>query len=199
MKKIVIALVAIVSLTSCTQAKFGVVNTEKLIKDYKETIDAEAEIKVKSEKTQKDLENLYKAFQAKVGDYQKNARSMSPKVRAQKEQALGQEQQMLQQKQQQAQYQVQNDGQEAIKKIAEKVNTYIKNYGKKNGYKMIFGTVDLNGAVMYNEDQIDLTDTVLKALNDNYKNGDSTTTKEEVPAKKEETKKAASDKEEAKK
>jgi outer membrane protein len=190
MKKIIIALVAIVSLASCTQAKFGVVNTEKLIKEYKETVDAEATIKEKSEKTQKDLEHLYQAFQAKVTDYQKNVRKMSAKVRAQKEQELGQEQQVLQQKQQQAQYQVQNDGQEAIKKIAEKVNAYIKDYGKNNGYQIIFGTVDLNGAVMFNEDKIDLTDVILKALNDQYTNGSST--KEEV--KTEETKKEESNK-----
>ncbi len=196
MKKIIIALVAIVSLASCTQAKFGVVNTEKLIKEYKETVDAEATIKEKSEKTQKDLEHLYQAFQAKVADYQKNVRKMSAKVRAQKEQELGQEQQMLQQKQQQAQYQVQNDGQEAIKKIAEKVNTYIKDYGKKNGYQIIFGTVDLNGAVMFNEDKIDLTDVILKALNDQYTNGSST--KEETPVK-EEVKTEETKKEENKK
>jgi outer membrane protein len=196
MKKIIIALVAIVSLASCTQAKFGVVNTEKLIKEYKETVDAEATIKEKSEKTQKDLEHLYQAFQAKVADYQKNVRKMSAKVRAQKEQELGQEQQMLQQKQQQAQYQVQNDGQEAIKKIAEKVNTYIKDYGKKNGYQIIFGTVDLNGAVMFNEDKIDLTNVILKALNDQYTNGSST--KEETPVK-EEVKTEETKKEENKK
>ena len=187
MKKIVIALVAILTLASCTQPKVGVVNTEKLIKEYKETVNAEAEIKENSEKTQKDLEHLYQAFQAKVTDYQKNAAKMSSKVRVQKEQELGAEQQMIQQKQQQAQYQVQNDGQAAIKKIAEKVNTYIKDYGKKNGYQIIFGTVNLNGAVMYNEDKVDLTDVVLKALNDKYTSGDSTT--EEAPAKTEETKK----------
>jgi len=164
MKKIVIALVAILTLASCTQPKVGVVNTEKLIKEYKETVNAEAEIKEKSEKTQKNLEHLYQAFQAKVTDYQKNAAKMSSKVRAQKEQELGAEQQMIQQKQQQAQYQVQNDGQAAIKKIAEKVNTYIKDY------------------------KVDLTDVVLKALNDKYTSG-SSTTEEETPAKTEETKK----------
>jgi len=191
MKKIVIALLAVITLASCTQAKFGVVNTEKLIKEYKETVDAEAQIKEKSEKMQKDLETSIQAFQNKVVEYQKSAAKMSAKTRAQKEQQLGAEQQQLQQRQQQAQYQVQNDGQAAIKKIAEKVNTFIKDYGKKNGYQIIFGTVDLNGAVMYNEDKIDLTDTVLKALNDKYSSG--STTKEETPVKtedkKEETKK----------
>ncbi len=196
MKKIIIALVAIVSLASCTQAKFGVVNTEKLIKEYKETVDAEAKIKENSEKTQKELEAAIQAFQNKVVEYQKAAAKMSAKTRAQKEQQLGAEQQQLQQRQQQAQYQIQNDGQATIKKIAEKVNTFIKDYGKKNGYQIIFGTVDLNGAVMYNEDKIDLTDTVLKALNDEYSSGD--TTKEEAPAKAED-KKEETKKEDAKK
>jgi len=187
MKKVIIALVAMVSLASCNQAKVGVVNTEKLIKDYQETVDKEASIKEKQDKMQKDLEASYKAFQVKVDNYRKNAGKMSAKKRQETEQQLGAEQQKLQQQQQQAQYTVQNDGQAAIKKIAEKVNTYIKDYGKKNGYQIIFGTVDLNGAVMYNEDKIDLTETVLTALNNQYKNGNTSDKKEET--KKEETKK----------
>lgn len=190
MKKVIIALVAMVSLASCNQAKLGVVNTEKLIKEYQETVDAEASIKEKQDKMQKDLEASYKAFQVKVDNYRKNAAKMSNKKRQETEQQLGAEQQQLQQLQQQAQYTVQNEGQEAIKKIAEKVNTYIKDYGKKNGYQIIFGTVDLNGAVMYNEDKIDLTETVLTALNNQYKNGSaSETKKEETSEKKEEAKK----------
>jgi len=189
MKKVVIALLAIVTLASCTQAKFGVVNTEKLITEYKETKDIEATVKVDEEKAKKEVDNLIQSFQAKVVAYQKAARKMSAKKRAAKEQELGAEQQMIQQKQQQVQYDVQNNGQKAIKGISEKVNDFVKDYGKKNGYQIIFGTVNINGAVMYNEDKIDLTDILLKELNDSYKKGNSSDKKEEtLKEAKEETK-----------
>jgi len=179
MKKIVILLLIVFTFASCTQ-KIGYVNTEKLIKEYKGTEVVEAEMKVKSEKFQKEIEMLVAGFQAKVADYQKKAKRMSSKKRAQAEQELGVEQQMIQQKQQQVQYQVQNDGQAEIKKIAEKVNDFVKEYAKKNGYKFILGTVDLNGAVMYGDDEADITYKVLKAMNNSYKKDDnSSSTKEE--------------------
>ena len=189
MKKIVIAVIAIVTLASCTQAKFGVINTEKLIKEYKGTLVVESEMKVKSEQSQKNLEKEFQSFQAKVTAYQKNAGKMSAKNRTKTEQQLGAEQQMLQQKNQQIQYQTQSEGQEAIKKIAEKVNVFIKDYGKKNNYKIIFGTVDLNGAVMYNEDSVDLTESILTALNSDYDKDNSSDKKEEAPVKTEDVKK----------
>jgi len=199
MKKLIIALLAIVTLASCKQAKLGVVNTEKLITEYQETIDTEAAIKEKDEKSKKDLEILIQSFQAKVADYQKKAPKMSSKKRGETEQMLGAEQQMIQQKQQQAQYAVQNEGQQEIKKIAEKVNKFIRDYGKTNGYQIIFGTVNLNGAVMYNEDQIDLTDTILTALNDAYKGGNSVKEETKTEEVKEESKKVEEKKEDTKK
>jgi len=185
MNKIVIVLLAIVTLTSCTP-KVGVVNTEKLITDYKETVKVEKEIKEKQEKAKQEIEVLIQEFQAKIVTYQKEAKKMSQKSRAQKEQALAVEQQNIQQKQQQLPYQIQQEGADAIQKISKKVNEFVKDYGKKNGYQIIFGTVNVNGAVMYNEDKVDLTDILLKSLNDAYsKDNSSEETKEE---KKEETK-----------
>lgn len=169
MKKALIALLAIVTLASCTQPKIGVVNTEKLITEYQGTKDVDAELKAKQEKATQDIESLIKAFQVKVAAYQKAAAKMSKKVRAEKEQALGAEQQMIQKRQQELPYKLQNDNAEAIKKIAKTVNDFVKDYGKKNGYQTIFGTVNLNGAVMYNEAKVDLTDMLLKSLNDSYK------------------------------
>lgn len=192
MNKVIIALLAVVTLASCTQPKFGVVNTEKIITEYQETVDAEAKIKVTEENSKKEIDALVQAFQVKVGEYQKNASKMSSKKRAQTEQALGAEQQMIQQKQQQVQYQIQNEGQKVIKEIATNVNDFVKDYGKKNGYQIIFGTVNLNGAVMYSEDKVDLTETILTALNNSYKKGDAST-KEET--KSEEVKKDAVKKE----
>lgn len=189
MKKIVILLLVVFSFTSCTQ-KIGYVNTETLIKEYNKTKDVEAEMKVKAENLQKDLEGLIAGFQTKVADYQKNANKLSAKSRAEKEQQLGQEQQMIQQKQQQVQQQVQNDGQAAIKEIAEKVSEFVKEYAKKNGYNLILGTVELNGAVMYGDEKSDLTDTILKSLNDSYSSTDTDSKeekeeKEDTPTKEE--------------
>lgn len=183
MKKVVLVVLAAVTFASCTQSKVGVVNTEKLITDYKETVKAEADIKAKQEKAGAEIELAIKSFQTKVAEYQKAAGKMSKQNRAKAEQQLSAEQQAIQQQQQQLPYQIQNEGAEIIKTISEKVNTYVKDYGKKNGYQIIFGTVNLNGAVMYNEEKVDLTDMLLKELNAAYEKGDA---KEETKEVKEE-------------
>ena len=205
MKKTVIAIIAIVTLASCTQSKTGFVNSETIMKEYSEVSAVEAELKEQSEKRAKDFEKLGQDFQAKYMKFQAEAAKMSAKKRDQKMQELQKENQSLQQMQQQLQYQTQADGQEAIKKIAEKVNTFIKDYGKKNGYQLILGTVDLNGAVMYGDEKIDLTKIIIKGLNDAYENKDTKTeetkseeTKTATPTKVEEVK-TATKKEDAKK
>ena len=200
MKNLVIAVIAIVTLASCTQAKVGFVNSETVMKEYSEVSVVEAQLKEQSEKRAKDFEKLGQAFQAKYMKLQSEASKMSSKKRDQVGQELQAENQRLQQMQQQLQYQTQTDGQVAIKKIAEKVNTFIKDYGKKNGYQFILGTVDLNGAVMYGDEKIDLTKLVIKGLNDAYENKDAKKeeVKTETPAKTEDVK-TETKKEDAKK
>ena len=48
-----------------------------------------------------------------------------------------------------------------------KINNYVQNYGKTNGYTVVLGTTN-NGSVMYGNDNIDLTNTILKELNELY-------------------------------
>ena len=189
MKKLLFIVLATLTLASCTQEKTGFVDTEKLVKEYKETIAVESEITAKSDKFNKELEPYLKAFQAKVTEYQAKAAKMSARKRAQKEQELGAEDQMIRQQQQQIQYQVQQEAQTAMKPVYEKVNKFVKDYGKKNGYKYIFGTVNLNGSVMYGDDKSDLTSTILTALNDAH-GKDETPVESKTEAVKEEVKEA---------
>lgn len=56
---------------------------------------------------------------------------------------------------------------ELIRPAIESINSYIADYGKKNHYKIILGaTVD--GNILYAEEADDLTQTILKDLNDIY-------------------------------
>ncbi|RZJ68005.1 MAG: OmpH family outer membrane protein, partial [Flavobacterium sp.] len=45
---------------------------------------------------------------------------------------------------------------------------HIKDYGKKKGFDYIYGTGDA-ATVLYAKDQYDITDEILKELNDKYK------------------------------
>jgi len=198
MKKIGFVLIATLLLMSCTQQKkIGFVNSEEIITKYKETIKLEEQMKALDLKNQQELPGLINTFRAKVLDYQKRSKKMSDIQRKETEMALGREEQILKQRQNQ----VQTEGRVAMTKIAEKTNAFVKEYGKKNGYNMILGTVNLNGAVMYGDDASDITETILTALNAKFDkdNGTTTTPVKTEETKTDETKKEASKTEDAKK
>ncbi|MCF6349821.1 MAG: OmpH family outer membrane protein [Flavobacteriaceae bacterium] len=160
MKKILIVLISVITLTSCTQ-KIGFVNTEKLIQDYKGTKIAEAILKEKSTLMQNELTKIETVFQEKV-------KKMSKIALNRKMNELNQENNYIQQQKQQAQYSLQGESQKSLEKISKEVNDFVKKYAKDNGYKFVLGTVDVNGSVMYGDEKSDITYAILKALNNAY-------------------------------
>lgn len=161
MKNIIIVLITVFALTSCTQQKIGYVNTEKLIQDYKGTKAAEEKLKEKSTQIQSDLAKMKTAFQEKV-------QKMSKREVNKNLQQLQQEDNFIKQREQQAQYTLQGESQKSLEKVSKEVNDFVKKYAKDNGYTFILGTVELNGSVMYGDEKADVTYDVLKLLNKQY-------------------------------
>lgn len=58
--------------------------------------------------------------------------------------------------------------------VLNKINTYIQEYGKKNGFTLIMGTTS-EGSILYGEENMDITDTILTLLNEAYKTSDEKT------------------------
>lgn len=51
--------------------------------------------------------------------------------------------------------------------VLERINVFIEQYGKANGYSVIFATTS-DGEMIYGDSSIDLTDVVVKELNKEY-------------------------------
>lgn len=169
MKKLGIIVVLAISLLSCTETKIAYVDVEELMKEYKGTKDAEAEMKIKSDKLRAELDSLDRGWQLKVRDYQQKAERMSAKNRADQEQILMQEQQAINQRQQMIQQQVQTEGQESLKTISKEIKDFVDSYAKEHGYNFILGTSGDTGTVIYGEEKTDVTDDVLLKMNKAYK------------------------------
>jgi len=169
MKKISVILLLSVSLFSCTQTKIAYVDVEELVNEYKATKEAEKEMNKKSAEIGKELEDQAKAYQAKVADYYAKANKMSTKARQQEEQGLMQQQELLKQSQQQAQLNVQKEGQDMMTEINDNIEEFVADYAKSNGYNYILGTSGQTKSVLYGESKSDITDLILEALNDSYK------------------------------
>ncbi len=168
MKKLLFVVLIAAGLTSCNGQKTAYVDTTKLIQEYSEMQEVEAEFTTKSDRVKSELDSVAKSFQVEVQEYQTNMNTMSTAQRQETEERLMRKQQSIQQQQQMMGNQLRQESDEVIDSIVEKVKEYVRDYGKENGYTYIFGSNE-SANIMYAEDGLDITEEILEKLNANYK------------------------------
>ncbi|MDT0642687.1 OmpH family outer membrane protein [Zunongwangia sp. F363] len=167
MKRLLAVLVLGVLFTSCNEEKTAYVDTTKLIKEYKEMEEVQADFTSKSDSVRAQLDSAARAFQQEVQAYQSEMNSLSQSQRQEKEQELMRKQQMLQQQQQMQGGQLREQSDAVIDSIVTKVKNYVKDYGEENNYTYIFGSNE-SANIMYAKDGKDLTEEILEKLNAEY-------------------------------
>ena len=161
-------------ITSCNQVKIAYVDLEEILKEYEGAVQAEEEMKVKSQQISQQLDQMALPLQQKIQEYQQNKDNLSASARQKQEAELMQQQQQFQQQQQIAQQQVQAEGQAKYEKINGEIESFLADYGKSNGYTYILGSSVQTKSVLYGEESLDITEAVIDALNVSYES--------EVPA-----------------
>nr|WP_026814077.1 OmpH family outer membrane protein [Arenibacter certesii] len=166
MKKLVLALVFL-GMLSCQQEKIGFVDNVKLMDSYKEKLDVENRFKSRSERFTKKRDSISQAFQIEAQAFQAKAQKLS-QAKAQEEYgALQQRSQFIGQQLQQEEQELQMKGQTEMDSLVSKVKKEIKKYGKANGYSFILSGGE-GGSVLYGTEAHDITDAIVKILNDKY-------------------------------
>lgn len=153
---------------SCNQEKTAFVETEKLMQEYIETKDVEKSLQQKSDSLQTGLAQMSQEFQTQVQAYQSKAASMSAQKREETEQTLLGQQRQIQQIQQRESQIFQDEYKARMDSLVKKVKKYVGDYAQKNGYTYIFGSNNTEN-ILYGADSKNVTDEVLKALNEAYK------------------------------
>ena len=169
MKKLLYVAFVVFAFTSCQQQKIGFVDNGKVINDYQEKKEIEEKYKVKDEAFKKRTDSIGQAFQIEAQAFQAKASKMSPKKAQEAYDGLMQKQQMLQQQIQIEQQQITQAFQTEIDSTIVKVKDFVKDYGKTNGFTYILGTSDGASSVLYGTEENDLSQTIIDALNAEYK------------------------------
>lgn len=167
MKKFLVTLIAVTGLVACNQDKIVFVDRTKLLEEYQERKDIESKYKDKVEKYSMKKDSISKAFELEYQDFQKRAQSMAQAKAEEEYKALSQKTQFLSQQFQQQEYLLNQDSQKEADSLIKKVNKFVEKYGKDKGYTYILGANEA-GSVMYGEKSKDITEEVLKAINDEY-------------------------------
>jgi len=167
MKKTGIFVTLLICFLSCQTEKTGFVDTETLLTEYEELKVTKERYTKESNKTITEVEARIKEYKTKENSFRENAPSMSRKRREEKAEELTIERQKLQRFQESKIGQLQLDSQTAIDSLITKVKDRVITYGKENGYSYIYGSNDA-GSVLYGKENLDLTQTILSALNNEY-------------------------------
>ncbi|MFC4816015.1 OmpH family outer membrane protein [Flavobacterium sp. GCM10023249] len=143
------------------------VDVNKLIQGYKRTAGAKAEFDKKAATMKANIDSLVAGWQNELKAYEKERASLSPKELKLKQELLGNKQQQINGYQEAIQKQIQEEDKKITQTVINEINDYVKEYGKKHGYKIIFGASG-GGNIMYADESSDLTEDVLKGLNAEY-------------------------------
>ncbi|TPD71926.1 OmpH family outer membrane protein [Flavobacterium microcysteis] len=188
MKKSIVAIAIAISLFSCNKAeekttseKTAYIDTVKLMDEYTESKDLQAKFEEKSKVMGRELELEIKKFQDEADNFRRNAQANGPEWAQRKGAELQKKEQQLTYAQQAMSQQLQKEAAVERDSVVSKVRKYIKDYGKKNGYSYIYGTGDA-ATVLYAKEGYDITEKIVKELNDNYKAPEKTETKDTAKA-----------------
>jgi outer membrane protein len=143
------------------------VDAQKLMAEYKGTQIARKDFEGKSVIWKANLDTLRSEVESKMKDYETKKAGMSAKEKILMEELIQAKQDQFLNYQQVIQEKVQKEDQELTRKVLDKVNEYIKKYGKENDYKIILAATQY-GNIVYAEDGIDITKEVLAGLNKEY-------------------------------
>ncbi|MDA8850477.1 OmpH family outer membrane protein [Flavobacteriaceae bacterium] len=167
MKKLAIAFLTILSFTACQQQKIGFVDNGVLINEYQERVDIEANLQIKIDAFKSRTDSLRSAFELEIKEAELRARKMSQADVQKLSQELQQKEQVLSQRVQFEQQQIAQESQTLNDSLIKTVKNFVRAYGKSNNYNYILGSNEA-GSVLYGEESSDLTQEILKALNDGY-------------------------------
>lgn len=150
-------------------AEIVYVNSDSLLSKYDYFKDMSTRLEDKGKKAQVDVSSKGQAFQREVAEYQKGAATLSADQRAATEQRLARKQQELQTYNQNASAQVQQEQAAENAKLYDKIADFLKGYAKDKGYKLILTYSKANPTVLFGDESLNVTNDVVKILNDNYK------------------------------
>lgn len=172
MKKIAILALALVAI-SCNKTEEGglktaFVDTAKILDEYTESKDIEAKYKAKSQEMGKELEAEVAKFKSEAASFSANAREKGEAWARQKGEELSRREQQLGYAQQAMLQQLQQESGAEMDTMVKSIKAFIKDYGKEKGYDYIYGTGDV-ASILYGKEQHDITDEIVKLLNDKYK------------------------------
>lgn len=157
------------TLSSATAAEIAYVNTDTLMAKYeyyKTTLD---NLKSRREKMEQEVSGRARSLQNEVAAYQRKGNSMSVEQLQAAEQNLRMKDAELRQYSEKLANDLAKEEQQKTNELLETISEYLKKYTKGKPYKYVFAYTKGASAILYAQNNLDITQEVLDGLNTEYK------------------------------
>lgn len=168
MRRLLIVICVSISLVSVATrlfaqeaGKIAVVDLSRAFDEYQKTKDFDKTLEKRGDVKQQQREDLVKDIR-KMRD---ELELMNESARGEKEKDIEAKIQQLQQFDQEAKTDLVKERDDMVRDILTEMNEVIKEYGKANSYSIILN----DRVLLYGEKSLDVTDDIIKILNENYK------------------------------
>jgi outer membrane protein len=141
--------------------KIGFVDLSRAFDEYNKTKDFDKELEKKGDIKQVDREKLVK----EIRNMRDEMELMNEKARETKEKDIEAKIKTLQEFDQDTKTVLTKERDDMVKDILKEMNSVIQEYGKNQGYSIILN----DRVLLYGDPAEDLTDKIIKILNDSYK------------------------------
>ncbi len=143
-----------------SDTKIGYVDLSKAFDEYQKTKDFDKELEKTGDLKQGQREKLVK----EIRNMRDELELMNENARKKKEGDIEAKIRMLQEFDQDAKAELTKERDDMVRDILKEMNGVIQEYGKSHGYSIIVN----DRVLLYGSDAMDLTDEIIKILNDSY-------------------------------
>jgi outer membrane protein len=126
------------------------------------------ELKAKEGELNGQLNTLKNKYMSKVTKFQQEAQTMTQERQGSMQKDLLQEQKVIQNKEQAINSELQDESFKKMQNVNKTIEDFLKEFNKNKEYAYILGYQ--SGTIYYKDPRYDITNTVLKGLNESYKN-----------------------------
>ncbi|MCR6641092.1 MAG: OmpH family outer membrane protein [Sporocytophaga sp.] len=146
-----------------TDNRIAYIDTGKLMENSREMQLVRKQLEAEQLKIKNNIDTLSLEFQTALKDFEKKSSAMNSKEKELSAQLLkGKQEQLIQYKQAVDQKLLEEQNRKTTEAL-KAINTYIADYGAKNGFKMIFATSA--GNIAFGDKGVDITEDILRGIN----------------------------------
>ncbi len=143
------------------------VDSSSVLNQYQGMLDARRTYQGKTNTWKANIDTLASEVQRSIKKYEKEVTVMSEKERKLSQELIRSKQKQLADFQRAINEKAAQEDAEMTARVIKQVNAYLKKYGEKHNYKIIFAATEY-GNIAYAKDGIDVTEEIINGLNEEY-------------------------------